>query len=98
VTKTCSKKKVLINIKKYAFVVFDGLNPNYSRTHNRIHTMKIIAWGKYATICTWVLFRTIFEIELIHCIVPEMLTRKRYYVLFVIPVFIIQVTKLIQFT
>jgi hypothetical protein len=30
--------------------------------------------------------------------VPKLLIRKRYYVLFPIPVYIVQVTKLIQFT
>jgi hypothetical protein len=32
------------------------------------------------------------------CTVPKLLIRKRYYVLFLIPVFIVQVTKLVQFT
>jgi hypothetical protein len=45
-----------------------------------------------------VLFRTASEIELFHCTVPKLLIRKRYYVLFLIPVFIVQVTKLVQFT
>jgi uncharacterized membrane protein YkvI len=38
-------------------------------------------------------FRTVSEIELFHCTVPKVLTRKRYYVLFLIPVFIVQVKK-----
>jgi hypothetical protein len=42
--------------------------------------------------------RTVSEIELFHCTVPKLLIRKRYYVLFLIPVFIVQVTKLVQFT
>jgi hypothetical protein len=41
---------------------------------------------------------TVSEMELFHCTVPELLIRKRYYVLFLIPVFIAQVTKLVQFT
>jgi hypothetical protein len=45
-----------------------------------------------------VLFRTVSEIELFHYTVPKLLIRKRYYVLFLIPVFIVQVTKLVQFT
>jgi hypothetical protein len=49
-------------------------------------------------ICTCVLFRTVSEIEPSHCTVPKLFTRKRYYVLFLIPVFIVQVTKLVQFT
>jgi hypothetical protein len=32
------------------------------------------------------------------CTVPKLLIRKRYYVLFLIPVFIVQVTKLVQFS
>jgi hypothetical protein len=32
------------------------------------------------------------------CAVPKLLIRKRYYILFLIPVFIVQVTKLVQFT
>jgi hypothetical protein len=38
------------------------------------------------------------EIEVFHCTIPNFLTRKRFYVLFLIPAFIVQVTKLVQFT
>jgi hypothetical protein len=48
-------------------------------------------------VCARVLFRTFSEIELFHCTVPKLLI-KRYYVLFLIPVFIVQMTKLVQFT
>jgi hypothetical protein len=41
--------------------------------------------------CYWKFF-------LMHCTVPKLLIRKRYYLLFLIPVFIVQVTKLVQFT
>jgi hypothetical protein len=44
-----------------------------------------------------VLFRKVSEVELFHCTVPKLLIRKRYYVLFLLPVFIVQVTKLVQF-
>jgi hypothetical protein len=44
---------------------------------------------------TCVLFRTVSEIELFHWTLPKLLKRKRYYVLFLIPVFIAQVTKLV---
>jgi hypothetical protein len=37
-------------------------------------------------------------IVLFHCTVPKSLLRKRYYVLLAVPVFIVQVTKLVQFT
>jgi hypothetical protein len=53
-------------------------------------------WSYYAKkkcICTCVLFRTVPEIELFHCTVQKLLIRKRYYVLFLILVFIVQVTK-----
>jgi hypothetical protein len=53
---------------------------------------------KQKFICTCVLFRTVSEIELFHCTVPNLLIRKRYYVLFLILVFIVHVTKLVQFT
>jgi hypothetical protein len=49
-------------------------------------------------VCTCVLFRTISKIELFHSTVIKLLIRKRYYILFLIPVFIVQVTKLVQFT
>jgi hypothetical protein len=42
--------------------------------------------SKNKCICTCVLFRTVSEIELFHCTVPEMLVRKRYYVKKVLPV------------
>ena len=48
---------------------------------------------------TCVLFRTVSEIELFECTTAKLLIRKRYYVyvLFLIPVFIVQVTELVQF-
>jgi hypothetical protein len=49
-------------------------------------------------ICTCVLFGTVFETEIFHYTIPKLLIRKRYYVLFLMPVFIVQVTKLVQFT
>jgi hypothetical protein len=36
--------------------------------------------------------------ELFHYTVPNLLIRKRYYILFLIPVFTVQVTKLVQST
>jgi hypothetical protein len=47
---------------------------------------------------TCVLFRPVSEVELFHCTVPELLILKRYYVLFLIMVLIVQMTKLVQFT
>ena len=46
-----------------------------------------------------VLFRTVSQIELFECTTAKLLIRKRYYVyvLFLIPVFIVQVTQLVQF-
>jgi hypothetical protein len=44
------------------------------------------------------IFRTVSEIELFYCTVPKLLITKRYYVLFPIPIFIVEVTKLVQFT
>jgi hypothetical protein len=49
-------------------------------------------------VCTRVLFRTVSKIETFHCTVKKLLIRKLYYVLFLIPVFIVQATKLVQFT
>ena len=46
--------------------------------------------------CTCVLFRTVSEIELFHCTIAKLLI-KRYYVLILILVIIVQVTKLVQF-
>jgi hypothetical protein len=47
-------------------------------------------YKKKNRVCTCVLFRTVSEIELFHCTVPKLLIRKRYYVSFLIPVFIFQ--------
>jgi hypothetical protein len=44
-------------------------------------------------ICTYDLFQIVSEVELFHCIVPEFLIRKRYYILFPIMVFTVQVKK-----
>jgi hypothetical protein len=40
---------------------------------------------------------TVSELESFHCIFPTLLMIKRYYVLFIMPLFIVQVTKLVQF-
>jgi hypothetical protein len=54
---------------------------------------------KIYVINIWVLFRTVSEIELFHSTVPKLLIRKGYlyYVLFLITVFIAQVTELVEF-
>jgi hypothetical protein len=44
--------------------------------------------------CTCIVFRTVSEIKLFHCAVPKLLIRKGYYVPSLMPVFIVQVTKL----
>jgi hypothetical protein len=43
-------------------------------------------------------YSELFPREIFYCAVPKLLIRKRYYVLFLIPVFIVQLTKLVQFT
>jgi hypothetical protein len=53
---------------------------------------------KQKYICTCVLLRTISEIELFHRAIPNLVIRKIYYILFLIPVFTVKVTKLVQFT
>jgi hypothetical protein len=53
--------------------------------------------SKKKFVYTYVLFRTVSQIELFHCTVPKLLIRKRYYGLFLIPVFIVQVITLVQF-
>jgi hypothetical protein len=54
-----------------------------------------VVLSRNVCICTCILFRTVSGIELFHCTAPKLLIRKRYYVLFLIPVFIVQVTKLV---
>ena len=58
-----------------------------------------IGHSKQKTVWTCVLFRTLSEIEAFECTTAKLLIRKRYYeyVLFLIPVFIVQVTELVQF-
>jgi hypothetical protein len=56
-------------------------------------TVPAILSKKY--ICTCILYRTVSEIQLFHCTVPKLLKRKTYYALFLIPIFIVQVTKLV---
>jgi hypothetical protein len=48
-------------------------------------------------VCTCVLFRTVSEIQLFLCTVPKLLIIEKYYVLFLIPVFIVQMANLVQF-
>jgi hypothetical protein len=52
-------------------------------------------WLFYAKKCVYTcdLFRTVSEMELFHCTVPKLMIRKRYYVLFLIPIFTAPVTK-----
>jgi hypothetical protein len=53
-----------------------------------------VFWGAIVSVIlskkvyTFVVLRTVSEIELCHCTVPKLLIRKRYYVMFLIPVFI----------
>jgi hypothetical protein len=49
------------------------------------------------SICTCILFRTVLEIYLFYCTVPKLFIKRYIYVLFLILVFIVQVTKLVQF-
>jgi hypothetical protein len=49
-------------------------------------------------ICTCVIFRTVSGLVVFDCSVTELLLIKRYYILFLIPIFIVQVIKLVQFT
>jgi hypothetical protein len=77
----------------------DGLLYGVSQEEKSIFwevTVSVILSKKY--ICTCVLFRTVSEIELFHCTVPKLLIRKTYYLRFLIPVFTVQVTKLVQYT
>jgi hypothetical protein len=41
-------------------------------------------------------FETVSEIKIFHCTVPKLLIRKIYYILFLIPVLIVQVTTVVQ--
>jgi hypothetical protein len=80
--------------------------PSVAQTIQRVLGGKVNIVGGHAIgyskqkkcICTCVLFRTVSEIELFHCTVSKLVMRKRYYVLFVILVFIVQVTDFVQFT
>jgi hypothetical protein len=47
-----------------------------------------IGHSKQKCICTCVLFGMVSEIELFHCMFPKLFISKRYYVKFLIPVFI----------
>ena len=62
------------------------------RSQYRYFLSKIFIW-------TCVLFRTVSEVELFECSTAKLLIRMIYYVyvLFLIPVFIVQVTQLVQF-
>jgi hypothetical protein len=52
-----------------------------------------VGHSKQKSVHVCALFRTVSETELFHCTVPKLFINKRYYVLFLIPVFIVQVTK-----
>jgi hypothetical protein len=58
----------------------------------------VISHSKRENVNVRVLFRKVSQIELFHCTVSKLMNRKRYSVLFLIPVFIVQMTKLVQFT
>jgi hypothetical protein len=59
-------------------------------------TVLVILHKKKKGVYVHVLFPVVSEIELFHCEVPELLIRKRYCILFLIPLFIVQVTELVQ--
>jgi hypothetical protein len=78
---------------------------NYRTLYRMSQVEKSVFWEvilsvilRKKCVCTCVLFRTVSEIELFHCTVPKLLIRKIYYVLLIIPVFIVQVILLVQFT
>jgi hypothetical protein len=73
------------------FTEYTGGNVNILGVHSIGHSKQKNCIRK----C--VLFRTVFEIKGLHCPVTRLLI-KRYYVLFLILVFIIQVTILVNFT
>jgi hypothetical protein len=56
-----------------------------------------ISHSKQTSVNVRVLYGTVSEIALFHCTVAKLLI-KRYYMLFLILVFIVQVTKLVRFT
>jgi hypothetical protein len=64
--------------------VIPGAKVNILGGHSIGHSKQETVYVRY------VLFRTVSEIELFHCTVPKLL--------FLISVFIFQVTKLVQFT
>jgi hypothetical protein len=57
-----------------------------------------IGHSKQKGVYVRVLFRMASERELLHCTSQKLLIRKRYCILFLIPVLIVQVTKLVQIT
>jgi hypothetical protein len=69
----------------YIHTGFQGGEVNILGGHSICHSKQKMC------IRTCVLFRTVSELELFHCTVPKLLVRKRYYVLFLIPVSIVQV-------
>jgi hypothetical protein len=54
-------------------------------------TVSVILSNKIVYVRTCILFRTVSEIKVFYCTVPKLLIRKKYYILFLIPVFIVQV-------
>jgi hypothetical protein len=60
-----------------------------------VSTCSQTAWVRIS--CTYVCCYPVFIHELFHCTVSKLLIRKRYYVRFLIPVFTVQVAKLVQF-
>jgi hypothetical protein len=57
----------------------------------------LVILNKTLCISTCVLFRTVSEMDLLHCTVTKLLITNIYYVLFLIPVSIVQETTLVQF-
>jgi uncharacterized membrane protein (DUF441 family) len=81
-------KSIYIYIYIYIYKCIAGVNVSALESHS-------IGYSKQKNcVCTCVLFRTVTEIELFHCTVAKLLI-KRYYLLFLISVFIVQVTKLL---
>ena len=56
-----------------------------------------IGHSKQTSVYVRVIFQMVSEKELFHCTVAKLLI-KRYYILFLMLVYIVQVTKLVQFT
>jgi hypothetical protein len=97
---SATRQKYHVLLKCRYMPANDSVGPELAWLYRTFQEEKSVFWEVIVSVIPSkkILFMYVSYSKLLHSTVPKLLIRKRYYVLFLIPVFIVQVTKLVQFT